>query len=373
MGSEISTLSSKPRIETTTADRKDTEIRGRLEKGWEENLNVMHIRREKDARLALQPIGAALECDPGAESHGRLGQSALHRRQYVAIRILPIIALTACAGIGSPVTTSTTVSTTSTPTHVTTSTPATTPTSLTTTTSAPPSSSTTTSIATSTTIGDGVLAGMTIVLDPGHNGKNGVHIEEISQLVDIGTGTKPCNTTGTSTAAGYAEARFNWEVAVAARTRLEALGADVVLTRPDNDGWGPCITERADIGNRAGADAVISIHADGGPVDGRGFHVIHPAMVSGLTDDIAEESYRLAQALHAAYQSTGMPIADYIGTSGFSERDDLGGLNLSDVPVVFLEAGNMRNQADAALLTDSKFQEEVADAISTALVEFLNG
>lgn len=214
---------------------------------------------------------------------------------------------------------------------------------------------------------------MTIVLDPGHNGRNAEHRDEISQLVDIGTRTKPCNTVGTSTDEGYAENRFNWEVAVATRPRLEELGATVVLTRPDNDGWGPCITERAAVGNREGADAVIAIHADGGPADGRGFHVIHPAVVVGLTDDIAEESYRLAQALHAAYQSTGMPIADYIARSGFSERDDLGGLNLSDVPVVFLEAGNMRNPTDAGLLTDAGFREEAARAITTALVEFLKG
>jgi N-acetylmuramoyl-L-alanine amidase len=211
------------------------------------------------------------------------------------------------------------------------------------------------------------------VLDPGHNGMNWAHPDEIGRLVDIGTGTKACKTTGAATADGYPEAQFTWEVALAARAGLEALGADVILTRADNGGWGPCITERAGIANRAGADAVISIHADGGPDDGRGFHVIYPAEITGLTDDIAAESYRLAQALHAAYGSTGMPIADYIGTDGFSERDDLGGLTLSDVPVVFLEAGNMRNHADAALLADPEFHKAIAETIATALIVFLNG
>ena len=54
--------------------------------------------------------------------------------------------------------------------------------------------------------------------------------------------------------------------------------------------------------------------------------------------------------------ATGRRVADYIGQDGFSVRDDLGGLNLSDVPAVFLEAGNMRNPADAALLTDPGHQ-----------------
>lgn len=228
-----------------------------------------------------------------------------------------------------------------------------------------------TTTAPTTTVGARPLSGTIIVVDPGHNGMNWAHPNEIGRLVDIGNGTKPCNTTGTSTAEGYTEADFNWAVAQLVVPMLEDAGATVILTRPDNDGWGPCITERAATGNRNQADAVVSIHADGGPEDGRGFHVIHPASVPGLTDDIAAASRRLAEALHAAYLDTGMPVADYIGQGGFSERDDLGGLNLSDVPAVFLETGNMRNLDDAALLVDPLFRRAVADAIVEAMVAFL--
>lgn len=238
-----------------------------------------------------------------------------------------------------------------------------------------PTTSTTASATTSTaapaTTRAEPLAGKTVVLDPGHNGMNWAHPEEINREVDIGTGVKACNTTGTSTKDGYAEATFTWEVALVTVPLLEALGARVVLTRSDNDGWGPCINERAAIGNQAGADAVISIHADGGPNDGRGFHVIYPAVVEGLTDDIAAESRHLAQALHGALVATSMPIADYIAEDGFSERDDLGGLTLSDVPVVFLEAGNMRNVEDASMLRDTEFQEAIARAIVEAISAFL--
>jgi len=219
----------------------------------------------------------------------------------------------------------------------------------------------------------GPLAGRLIVIDPGHNGRNFEHLDEIYQIVDIGNGTKACNTTGTATDDGYPEAAFNWELALVTRDRLEALGATVVLTRQDNDGWGPCITERAAIGNRNQADAVISIHADGGPSDGRGFHVIYPATVDGLTDDIAEASLRLAVALRDSFADTGMPLSDYTATDGLSCRSDLGGLNLSDVPAVFLEAGNMKNAADVALLLDPGFQGDAADAIAAALVVFFTG
>jgi N-acetylmuramoyl-L-alanine amidase len=216
------------------------------------------------------------------------------------------------------------------------------------------------------------LAGRLIVIDPGHNGRNWAHRDEINRLVDIGNGTKACNTTGTE-GDGYPEALFAWEVAQLTVPLLEEAGATVLLTRTDNEGWGPCIDRRAAVGNEAGADAVISIHADGGPAAGRGFHVIHPSNIPGLTDDIYDDSYRLAVALHTAYQNTGMPIADYIARDGFSERGDLGGLNLSDIPAVFLEAGNMRNPEDLALLRNPAFQESVAAAILAALVDFFSG
>lgn len=230
----------------------------------------------------------------------------------------------------------------------------------------------TTSAAPATTTVSAVLAGKSVVLDPGHNGMNWANLDEINRLVDIGNGEKACNTTGTSTDDGYTEAAFTWAVASLTQRLLEKEGARVVLTRHDNEGWGPCIDQRAATGNDNHADAVISIHADGGPDEGRGFHVIYPAGTPGLTDDIYEDSLRLARSLHESYSATSMPVADYIGEEGFSERDDLGGLNLSDVPAVFLETGNMRNDEDAALLTDPGFQLDVARAIVRALVDFLS-
>lgn len=284
--------------------------------------------------------------------------------------VLVLIVLVGCGpGAGEPVTSPTTDATSTSQPATSTSPPSTPPPSTTTTLA----NTTTTTDAPATTPQGRVLSGAVIVIDPGHNGMNWAHPEEIGEFVDIGNGTKPCNTTGTATASGYTEAAFNWDVAMLVVPLLEEAGANVILTRPDNEGWGPCITERAATGNRHSADAVISIHADGGPDDGRGFHVIHPARVPGLTDDIAEDSRRLAEALHAAYLATGMPVADYIGEGGFSERDDLGGLNLSDVPAVFLETGNMRNETDATLLADQEFQETIARAILAALVEFLTG
>jgi N-acetylmuramoyl-L-alanine amidase len=216
------------------------------------------------------------------------------------------------------------------------------------------------------------LAGFTIAVDPGHNGGNAANASRINRLVNAGTLWKACDTVGAATRSGYSEAAHNLDVALRLERILRAKGARVVLTRRTNDGWGPCITTRAAIGNRARADAAVSIHADGGPAGARGFHVIYPQSIRGLTDDIAPASRGLAFALRRAYRrTTGMPHASYIGRAGLSRRRDLGGLNLSDVPKVFLEAGNMRNASDARLLESSSFRAREARALAAALSEFL--
>jgi N-acetylmuramoyl-L-alanine amidase len=216
------------------------------------------------------------------------------------------------------------------------------------------------------------LAGKTIAIDPGHNGGNATHPREINRLVNAGTLWKPCDAVGAATASGYSEAAYNLDVSLRLARILRAKGARVVLTRTTNSGWGPCITERAAIGNRAHADAAISIHADGGPPSGRGFHVIYPPSIRGLTDDIAVPSHRLALDVRDAYRpGTGMPYSTYAGRSGLAVRSDLGGLNLSDVPKVFIETGNMRNAVDAALLTSPRFRAQVARALAAGLQRFL--
>ncbi len=220
----------------------------------------------------------------------------------------------------------------------------------------------------------GTVAGKTITIDPGHNGKNYAHTAEINRMIDIGTQQRACDTTGTSTNDGYTESAYTLDVALRLQAVLARAGAHVVMTRSDNNGWGPCINERAGIGNRAHADAAISIHADGGPADGRGFHVIYPPSLPGLTDDIAVASKRLALDVRAGYAAgTHVPYATYLGNAGLSERTDLGGLNLSDVPKVFIETGNMRNATDAALLKDPAFRQQAADAIANGLAAYLAG
>jgi len=210
-------------------------------------------------------------------------------------------------------------------------------------------------------------------LDPGHNGANWSHPAIIDQLVNVITEWKPCDTAGAQTDAGYPEHAFNFDVAIRLARLLRADGATVILTRSNDSGVGPCVTQRAEIGNRAHADAAISIHADGGPPTGTGFEVIAPGLVPGHNDAIIGPSHRLALDIRNAYhQTTGEPYSDYVGTSGLDVRTDLGGLNLSTVPKVFIECGNMRDAADAARLTSPGFRQRIAVALAAGFVAFLS-
>jgi N-acetylmuramoyl-L-alanine amidase len=221
--------------------------------------------------------------------------------------------------------------------------------------------------------GGGDLSGLVVTIDPGHNGRNGAHPDQINEQVPIGNGeTKECDTTGTETGSGYSEAAYTFDVALKLKRLLREAGAKVVMTRADNRGVGPCIDERAKIGNEAKSDAAVSIHADGGPAGGRGYHVIYPTKINGLTDDIYGASKRLAIDLRDAFGNvTGLPRANYIGQNGLDKRSDLGGLRLSDVPKVFIETGNMRNGADAKKLESKSFRGKIAKGIFEGLRRFL--
>ncbi|WP_243712840.1 N-acetylmuramoyl-L-alanine amidase [Actinomadura sp. 6K520] len=216
------------------------------------------------------------------------------------------------------------------------------------------------------------LDGKVIVIDPGHNGGNADHPEEINKKVRIGNGSKACDTTGTASNDGYPEHAFTWDVAKRLAKLLRAEGAEVTLTRKDDKGVGPCITERAAIANRLDADAAVSIHADGNArASAHGFHIIEPTSI-GDNAGMVPGSHELGKALRDAYrEGTGMPYSNYLGEDGRDRRDDLGGLNLSRVPKVFIECGNMRNKGDAAKFASAPFRQRIADALTEGFKIYL--
>jgi N-acetylmuramoyl-L-alanine amidase len=222
-------------------------------------------------------------------------------------------------------------------------------------------------------VGSEPLAGEVVGIDPGHNGLNYSAPDIIDAPVFNGTGDETCDTTGTATDSGYTEAQFNFNVATYLQADLQAEGATVVLTRPNNQGVGPCVTTRAAIINDAHANVAVDIHADGGPANGRGFAVLEPT-ADGPNNGVIASSAAFATTLRNVFAAgTPMPVSTYDGVDGLQPRSNLAGLNLTTVPKVLIECGNMRNATDAALLVTPAFQQEAAAAMAKAITQFLTG
>jgi len=210
-------------------------------------------------------------------------------------------------------------------------------------------------------------------IDPGHNGRNWSDPSFINHLVWNGRQWETCDTTGTATDSGYPEAQFNWQLAGRLRRDLTREGARVVLTRRNNVGVGPCVNTRSQIINRAHANVAIDIHADGGPAWGRGFAILLP-VADRQNRRVIRRSYRFARDLRGRFRAvTGMPISNYDGSDGLQPRSDLAGLNLTTVPKVLIECGNMRNTTDVSLLTSRSWRHRAARAMAQAITKYLTG
>jgi N-acetylmuramoyl-L-alanine amidase len=215
------------------------------------------------------------------------------------------------------------------------------------------------------------LAGKIVGIDPGHNGGNFTDPDAIAQQIWNGAEWEACDTTGTTTDGGYTEAQFNFNVAKYLRADLRRDGARVIMTRTSNTGVGPCVNRRAEIINDAHADVAVDIHADGAAASGRGFTILEP-VADGPNDAVIAASQRFGDDVRQAMlAATTMPESNYEGADAIMPRDDLAGLNLTTVPKVLIECGNMRNAVDARLLVTPRFQQQVASALTAAIAAFL--
>ena len=235
---------------------------------------------------------------------------------------------------------------------------------------APPTTATPTAAAPPPAAPPPAAARPVVVLDPGHNGRNAQDPAAINRPVPDGRGgTKPCNSTGTATDAGYPEHAFNFDVAQRVAQRLAAVGVKVLLTRPDDNGVGPCVDVRGHAGEQVHAAAVVSIHADGSAAAHSGFHVAFSD--PPLNAAQSGPAHVLAGDVRDAMRGGGFRDSDYIGSAGLSPRPDLAGLNLATVPTALVECANMRNAAEAALVSSAAGRDRYAAAIAAGILAFL--
>jgi N-acetylmuramoyl-L-alanine amidase len=211
------------------------------------------------------------------------------------------------------------------------------------------------------------VAGAIVFLDPGHHGANDASINR--QVVNGRGGTKECQTSGTTTDAGYPEHSFNWDVVLRIREELTQLGVRTAMSRGDDNALGPCVDQRAAMANALSPDAAVSIHADGGPPDGRGFHVNYSnPPLNGAQSGAA---VRFATVMRDQLAAAGFTPSTYRGSNGLYGRADLAGLNLAQYPSILIELGNMKNQQEAAAMATPEGRAKYATAVVQGINTYL--
>jgi N-acetylmuramoyl-L-alanine amidase len=175
---------------------------------------------------------------------------------------------------------------------------------------------------------------------------------------------------GAATNDGYPEHRFNWAVVQLVQQKLSGLNVRTELSRDNDTTLGPCIDERADRANAMRPDAIVSIHADGGPPGGSGFHVNYSD--PPLNDVQRGDAVQLASTMRDSLVAAGLEPSTYLGSGGLYGRADLAGLNLAQYPAILVELGNMKNGGEAAQMESAEGQARYADAVTQGIVAYLS-
>lgn len=197
-----------------------------------------------------------------------------------------------------------------------------------------------------------------VVLDPGHGGMDG----------------------GAESADGTVEKDINLAIARKLRSRLEAEGLKVVMTRDGDNGLyddsetasirsmkTQDMKERKRIIDESGAALAVSIHLNSFTQDlsVKGAQVF---FTSDADNDIVKESEAAAHILQQLLNGE-------INTD--KKRSELGKsdvyiLRRPAVPVVIVECGFLSNQEDAASLKKETFQDRVAEELCRGICDYVN-
>ena len=170
----------------------------------------------------------------------------------------------------------------------------------------------------------GILHGIKIGLDPGHQEHGNAEQEPIAPGSTQTKSKVLGGAVGSST--GIPEYVTVLEIAELLKADLEAEGAEVYMTRETHDVDISNI-ERAEIMNEAGVDLMLRIHCDG------------------------------------ASDSSVQGVALYV-----SENDNYTGQNWAEVPCIMIACGFLSNPEEDQKLNDAVYQKHLADAITQGIV-----
>jgi N-acetylmuramoyl-L-alanine amidase len=202
-----------------------------------------------------------------------------------------------------------------------------------------------------------------VVIDAGHQAKGSNKPEP------IGPGssqTKPSVTSGASgSVTKRPESLVNLEVSMKIKKELEARGVKVIMVRTSQN-VNISNSQRAAVGNKAGADLLLRIHCDDiGNSGTNGLLVMVPAK-NRWTGPIVAQSAKAGKTIHsAAIKATGAK------DRGITQTAAMSGFNWSEVPSVIVEMGLMSNPAEDRKLSSPAYQQKLATGISNGVVSYL--
>ena len=210
---------------------------------------------------------------------------------------------------------------------------------------------------------EGRLKGVTVCVDPGHQGV------ECYAKEPMGPGLSGYHNTTNGQAQGTVTRRYEsvvvLEVGKKLRNALLAEGASVVMTREDQE---TPVTNmrRAEIANDAEAHVFIRLHCDSsGNRKARGIFVYIPLSSTYAKEVADKDTYRTyGEALLKAMQD-----ATGVTKGTVRQNNSYVASNWAKMPAFLIEFGFMSNPDDDVLISTPEFQQKLVEGIVNGVEE----
>ena len=187
------------------------------------------------------------------------------------------------------------------------------------------------------------LQGKTIILDPGHGGRDGG-----------GTGN------------GLVEKDIAIDISLMLQLKLMQAGADVVMTRTEDEFL--TLSERVTISNATAGDAFVSVHANAAHSSAHGAEVFYNVRYEEERSKALGDAllYRMVNDMNL-HNRRGSAAKD---TDLDNINNGLGVLLNNRVPSVLVEVGFMTNSREAARLKTESFRYGMAEALLQGTIDY---